>query len=393
MNNNNNNRVFFWGDVTVYEGGAWATATSILLIYLFRILFKFRFFSSPSPSPSPSPSIADSVSHPQIQSSRTTRRVVCDEDLKWLIQNLEGSTEAWEHVIHKSNHRLSYSAKRCNPNDGGPMKYLSVTVFEDCSPEMLKDFYMDNDFRKQWDKTVVAHHQLQVDSNTGIEFGRTIKKFPLLTSREYVLAWKLWQGNKDNFFCFTKECDHDLVPRQKKYVRVSHFRSGWRISRVPGRNACEIKMFHQENAGLNVEMAKLAFSKGIWSYVSKMDNAFRNYVAITHRPQGSVLSALTLIAEVPSELESQTVDVTASMGTNGGERISTQVAIQKKKKILRKPSKKLIAKGLVLVGGAAICLSRGHSALGAKVALAYLLTKLNKRATPLKQQTTHNSSI
>lgn len=87
------------------------------------------------------------------------------------------------------------------------------------------------------------------------------------------------------------------------------------------------------------------------------------------------------------------MDVTASMGTNGGERISTQVAIQKKKKLLRKPSKKLIAKGLVLVGGAAICLSRGHSALGAKVALAYLLTKLNKRATPLKQQTTHNSSI
>lgn len=57
-------------------------------------------------------------------------------------------------------------------------------------------------------------------------------------------------------------------------------------------------MFHQENAGLNVEMAKLAFSKGIWSYVSKMDNAFRNYVAISHTPQGSVLSALTLIAKV-----------------------------------------------------------------------------------------------
>lgn len=57
-------------------------------------------------------------------------------------------------------------------------------------------------------------------------------------------------------------------------------------------------MFHQENAGLNVEMAKLAFSKGIWSYVSKMDNAFRSYVAISHRPQESVLSALTLIAEV-----------------------------------------------------------------------------------------------
>lgn len=83
------------------------------------------------------------------------------------------------------------------------MKYLSVTVFEDCSAEVLKDFYMDNDYRKQWDKTVVDHHQLQVDSHTGIEIGRTLKKFPLLTSREYVLAWKLWHGN-DNFYCFTK---------------------------------------------------------------------------------------------------------------------------------------------------------------------------------------------
>ncbi|CAN6932041.1 unnamed protein product [Brassica oleracea] len=377
------NSVFFRRDVSVTDGAWVATAVSILLIFLFRI-FKFRFFSSPSPS------IADSVSHAQIQSR--TPRVVSDDDLKWLIQNLEERNEAaemWEHVIHKTNNRISYSAKRCKPTDGGPMKYLSVTVFEDCSAEVLKDFYMDNDYRKQWDKTVVDHHQLQVDSHTGIEIGRTLKKFPLLTSREYVLAWKLWHGN-DNFYCFTKECDHDMVPRQRKYVRVSHFRSGWRIRRVPGRNACEIKMFHQENAGLNVEMAKLAFSKGIWSYVCKMDNAFRNYVAISHTPQGSVLSALTLIAKVPSELESQTVDVTVSMGTNRGEEILTQVA--KQKKLSRKPSKKLIAKGLVFVGGAAICLSRGHSALGAKAALAYLLTKLNKRATPLKQ-TTHNTSI
>uniref|UniRef100_A0A1J3EAK1 Uncharacterized protein n=1 Tax=Noccaea caerulescens TaxID=107243 RepID=A0A1J3EAK1_NOCCA len=57
------------------------------------------------------------------------------------------------------------------------------------------------------------------------------------------------------------------------------------------------------------------------------------------------------------------------MGTSSGEK-----HVAKQNKLLRKPSKKLIAKGLVLVGGA-ICLSRGHSALGAKVALAYLLTK------------------
>lgn len=83
------------------------------------------------------------------------------------------------------------------------MKYLSTTVFEDCSAEVLRDFYMDNEYRTQWDKTVVEHEQLQVDNNSGIEIGRTIKKFPLLTPREYVLAWRLWEG-KDKFYCFIK---------------------------------------------------------------------------------------------------------------------------------------------------------------------------------------------
>lgn len=44
-----------------------------------------------------------------------------------------------------------------------------------------------------------------------------------------------------------------------------------------------------------------------------------------------------------------------------------------------KASKKQVAKGLLLLGGA-ICLSRGHSSLGAKVVMAYILTKLSKRA-------------
>ncbi|ESQ29867.1 hypothetical protein EUTSA_v10011546mg [Eutrema salsugineum] len=378
----------------VFDGGGaacyfWATAISLLFILLFHLFCsaKFRFFdfaSSSSSSSSSSPSHADSVSHAQ-------SRLVSDEDLKSLIEHLEERNEAaeiWENVIHKSNDRISYTAKRCKPQGGGPMQYLSVTVFEDCSAEILRDFYMDNDYRKQWDKTVVEHEQLQVDSNSGIEIGRTIKKFPLLTSREYVLAWKLWEG-KDTFYCFTKECDHNMVPRQRKYVRVSYFRSGWRIRRVPGRNACEIKMFHQEDAGLNVEMAKLAFSKGVWSYICKMENALRKYIAISHRPQVAILSAVSLINKVPSELESQTEDVTASMGTSSGEGIVTHVARQKK--VLRKPSKKLITNGLVLVGGA-ICLSRGHSALGAKLALAYLLTKLNKRGTPLKQTTQNTRS-
>ena len=42
-----------------------------------------------------------------------------------------------------------------------------------------------------------------------------------------------------------------------------------------------------------------------------------------------------------------------------------------------KTIKKFVAKGLFLLGGV-ICLSRGHSALGAKVAMAYIITTLIK---------------
>lgn len=77
-------------------------------------------------------------------------------------------------------------------------------MFNDISAEMLRNFYMDNDYRKQWDETVVDHNQLQVDESGGSEVGRTIKKFPFLKSREYVLTWKLWEGKDKTFYCFIK---------------------------------------------------------------------------------------------------------------------------------------------------------------------------------------------
>ncbi|KAL0717104.1 hypothetical protein Bca4012_066426 [Brassica carinata] len=367
-----------------------ATVLALVFILLCQILRKVRFFSQASSSSSSSPP-AVSASQSLMSSQSRISALVTDEDLKDLIEKLgerSDDTEIWEDVIQKSNPRVSYTAKCCKPQDGGPMKYLSTTVFENCSPEVLRDFYMDNEYRKQWDKTVVEHEQLQVDSNSGIEIGRTIKKFPLLTPREYVLAWRLWEG-KDKFYCFIKECDHSMAPQQRKYVRVSYFRSGWRIRKVPGRDACEIHMFHQEDAGLNVEMAKLAFSRGIWSYVCKMESALRKYIATSHRPQGPTVSAVSLMKKVPSEIENQTDDNTNSSGTI----ITGEGA--KRKKLLRKPSKKQVAKGLLLVGGAvgsAVCLSRGHSALGAKVALAYFLTKLRNRGAP-QNQTPQNAGI
>lgn len=70
------------------------------------------------------------------------------------------------------------------------------------------------------------------------------------------------------------------------------------FSAVPGRNACEIRMVHQEDAGLNVEMAKLAFAKGIWNYVCKMDNALRKYSVKKQQQLNSTAGARLSIQKV-----------------------------------------------------------------------------------------------
>ncbi|KAB2081280.1 hypothetical protein ES319_A05G121300v1 [Gossypium barbadense] len=354
-----------------------ATLITLLLILFFHLSKKLYSKLFPPPSVLHLPSPSSSTSLPESQSR--IPEIVSDSDLKFLIDNLDeklDEDEKWETVIDKKTNSLSYKAKCCRPKNK-PLKYLSTTVFEGCSPELLRDFYMDNDYRKQWDKTVIDHVQLQMNTTNGIEIGCTIKKFPLLTPREYVLAWRLWEGKDRTFYCFIKECEHPSAPRRKKYVRVGYFRSGWQIRKVPGRDASEIRMFHQEDAGLNVEMAKLAFAKGIWSYVCKMDNALRKYAVISHPLTSPSVSSSTLIQKVPPELDMINGDAlpaaSASMATF--EPVNDE---PREKRLSRKPSKKFVAKSLLVIGGV-ICLSRGHCGLGAKVAMAYILTKLRKR--------------
>lgn len=365
----------------IYGSSVIVIISVVVVVVLLLVLLKkkrinkFLFFSASSSSSSTTTTSSFVSDSTNLNSSRTSK-IVTNEDLKFLMMIFDGNLNEnakWEDVIDKRNDHLCYNAKSCKPKNG-PLRYLSVTVFNNISAEMLRNFYMDNDYRKQWDKTVVEHNQLQVDKSDGSEVGRTVKKFPLLKPREYVLTWKLWEGRDKTFYCYIKECEHTLAPRQNKYVRVEFFRSGWRIRQVPGRNACEITMFHQEDAGLNVEMAKLAFSKGIWSYVCKMDNALRRYSAASGHLSSSVTSSVNLMQKVPACLESSTSYASSSHPTI----IHDQTTHESQVRVIsRRPSRKFLANSVLLVGGA-ICLSRGHSSLGAKVAMAYIFSKLRK---------------
>ncbi|CDO97728.1 unnamed protein product [Coffea canephora] len=192
---------------------------------------RFRFtVAPPNLNPKTNANVAVSPSSAALSQPRTSS-IVSDSDLKDLLHDLDEKLheiEEWEPVIDRRNHFFSYTAKSCKPKDG-PLKYLSITVFENCSSELLRNFYMDNNYRKTWDKTLMEHEQLQVDESNGTEIGRTIKKFPFLTPREYVSAWRVWEDKYGAFYCLSKGCEHALAPRQKKYVRVMFLRSGWRI--------------------------------------------------------------------------------------------------------------------------------------------------------------------
>ncbi|TVU30123.1 hypothetical protein EJB05_21730 [Eragrostis curvula] len=363
------------------RGGGWATATALfvlLIAHLAVLLVRRRRASriARARAAAAAPAVASPSSASGIEG------LVTEDDLRQLVNSLgvgarDPEREGWEPVIAKENDAVSYRAWYDKTADGPP-KYLSITTYENCSTELLRDFYMDNEYRMEWDNTVTKHEQLQCDENSGVEVGRTVKKFPLLTPREYILAWRVWETNDKSFYCFIKECEHPLAPRLKKFVRVRLLRSGWCIRKIPGRNACQITVLHHEDNGMNIEMAKLAFSKGIWSYICKMNNALRRYP----QDRSSSISILTmqkLIKKFPQDLE-PAMDTNNPTPQNASTTVvpSTQTARTSSCKLPgKKSSRQIIASGLLLVGSI-VCLSRGRSNLGAQLAMALFLKKAFK---------------
>lgn len=226
-----------WGTYTV--GVAilllvWQLATTIVRRrFLLSSLLHDYLFRSPQMQAAAHHLNTSPVSPPSPPSPPRISEIITDLDLKSLMDSLDEElheVEKWDIVMDRTNDSFSYNVKCCKPKDS-PVLYLSMTVFEGCSAEILRDFYMDNYYRKEWDKTLIEHEQLEVDERNGTEIGRTIKKFPLLTPREYILAWRLWEGSDGAYYCYSKDCEHPIAFRQKRYVRVGFFRSGWRIKK------------------------------------------------------------------------------------------------------------------------------------------------------------------
>ncbi|THG07481.1 hypothetical protein TEA_010388 [Camellia sinensis var. sinensis] len=78
-------------------------------------------------------------------------------------------------MMDRSTPSLSYQAWRRDP-ENGPPQYRSRTVFEDATPEMVRDLFWDDDFRLKWDDMLIYAETLEECPNTGTMVVRWVRK-------------------------------------------------------------------------------------------------------------------------------------------------------------------------------------------------------------------------
>ena len=75
----------------------------------------------------------------------------------------------------------------------GPPQYRSSTIFEDASPEVVRDFFWDDEFRikNSWDDMLLQHETLEECTKTGTLVVRWVRKVSVL----HHLSWWLLSSN------------------------------------------------------------------------------------------------------------------------------------------------------------------------------------------------------
>ncbi|KAJ6887780.1 mammalianARD2 lipid-binding START domain protein [Populus alba x Populus x berolinensis] len=76
-----------------------------------------------------------------------------------------------------------------------PPQYHSSTVFEDASPEVVRDFFWDDDFRTKWDDMLAYSAILDECSITG-----TMLFLFFCSDREYIIGRRIWESGRSYFY-------------------------------------------------------------------------------------------------------------------------------------------------------------------------------------------------
>ncbi|XP_075640383.1 uncharacterized protein LOC142612147 [Castanea sativa] len=304
---------------------------------------------------SPAASKSDSSSS-QLDNEKVAWVTREDADhLSRLVEEKDGGP-AWIQMMDRATSTMSYQAWRRDP-ETGPPQYRSRTVYEDAAPELVRDFFWDDEFRSNWDDMLIHSETLEECPTTGTMVVQWVRKFPFFCSdREYIIGRRIWESGR-SYYCVTKGVPCSLVPRRNKPRRVDLYYSSWFIRAVESKRgdgqftACEVLLFHHEDMGIPWEIAKLGVRQGMWGAVKKIDPGLRAYQ--THRASGAPLSHSGSMAQINTKVSADYLRSLESNTSNSSEGENPDSP--------EKPSEKNIPKILV-VGGAillACTLDRG----------------------------------
>ncbi|KAJ0937997.1 putative START domain-containing protein [Helianthus annuus] len=242
-----------------------------------------------------------------VVSSGGTHDVVTEKDLEYLLHLLDGKDAVWQSMIERSTSNMACQAWRYEP-ESGPVVYRSRTVFEDATPELVRDFFWDDEFRPKWDPMLTYVKILEECPHTGTMIVNWVKKFPFFCSdREYVIGRRIWEAcTGKTYYCVTKGVQYPGVRRRDKPRRVDRYFSSWVIRPVQSRkgdgvlSSCEVILLHSEDMGIPRDVAKLGVRHGMWGTVKKLHGGFRAYQSA--RKQDTTLSRCALMATITTKI-------------------------------------------------------------------------------------------
>ncbi|KAK5782699.1 StAR-related lipid transfer 7, mitochondrial [Gossypium arboreum] len=292
------------------------------------------------------PTVDSNCSSSQIPKGKTS--FVTNEDLEHFVNLVEEKDggPAWIHMMDCSTPTMFYQAWQ-RDLEAGPTEYRSRTVFEDTTPEMVRDFFWDDEFRPKWDNMLVSAATMEECPTTGTMVVHWVRKFPFFCSdREYVFGRRIWESGRA-YYCVTKGVPYASVPRKNKPRRVDLYYSSWLIRAVESRKgdgqltACEVLLFHHEDMGIPWKIAKVGVRQGMWGTVKKIDPGLRAYQK--ERTSGNTLSHCAFMAQINSKISADYLRSFESKSNDSSE-LETHNSSEK-------PSGKNIPK-LLVVGGA-----------------------------------------
>lgn len=265
-----------------------------------------------------------------------------------LVEEKDGGP-AWIQMMDRSTSTMSYQAWRRDP-ESGPPQYRSRTVYEDATPELVRDFFWDDEFRSNWDDMLIHSETLEECPTTGTMVVQWVRKFPFFCSdREYIIGRRIWESGR-SYYCVTKGVPCSLVPRRNKPRRVDLYYSSWFIRAVESKRgdgqvtACEVLLFHHEDMGIPWEIAKLGVRQGMWGAVKKIEPGLRAYQK--HRVSGAPLSHSGLMAQINTKVSA---DYLRSLESNTSNSLEGENPDSPEK-----PSEKNNIPKILVVGGAVL---------------------------------------